>query len=611
MLNGALLTLDGALVLAVTLVFLVLLVTERASYAALGIGLIIALPLTGVIDASAAVAGFSNKAVITIAGLYVVGEGLTRTGALEFLGRFLTRAGRGNETRLVILTCVAAAMMSAFLNDTAVVVVLIPILLRQATECGVPASRLLMPLSFAALLGGMTTLIGTSTNLIVSGVAEQLGAQPLSMFDLSAVGVPMAIACITVIACTSRWLLPKRASLSEMLAAAPSKDYVTELGIGAESPFIGQTCAEATERLPVTIMFVVHQGIMTPAKSFDRRLCAGDILILRGGADELLKMQEDQRLETLHDTSLDPHTVEVFEVALAPETMHNGGTIKELVFHERFGATVMAVLRAGEHLHDRVAELAVRAGDVLLVCGDEASRARIEASPEFFLLAGEPRPMGLRGRARIALLIAGIVVMLLAANSILGWKAMPPSAAAIAGGFAMAVTGCVSVRRAFDSIDWSILVFIAGTLALGEAMRVSGIAELAAHYVVGALAGHGVAAVASGIILLGFVFNFLVSHSAVAVLFTPIALAAAAQLSLDAGHAEGSPEALAIQRGLILAVCYGGSMCFATPIAHQVNLIVCGPGGYRYADFLRLGLPVSLVAWAVASVGIPFAVGLW
>ena len=600
---------EGLKVLAVTLVFLVLVVQGRVGYGALGLGLVVLLPLTGVVDAGAALAGFSNKAVLTIAGLYVVGAGLTRTGALDLLGRALTRAGGGSETRTVLLTGLAAAVLSAFVNDTAVVVVFLPILLRLGRQTGIPASRLLMPLAFASLLGGMCTLIGTSTNLLVSGMAEELGAEPLRMFDLAPVGVPMALVCILFLAVVSRRLLPARASLTEMLLETPSREYVTELEIGPDSPLAGREVPALGAEVGAELLFLVRDGAMIPAASFAEPLRSGDVLILRGGVEEILRLQETSRLEGLHGSSLDPHTMEMFELALAPGSTSVGQRVRELDLSGHFGLHVMAVLRGRHHLHERVADLRLRPGDVLLVCGDADSRRRVQGSGDFFLLAG-PTRRPVRRRARRALAVAGTAVLLLALGSVFGWKALPTSSAALIGALGMVAAGCLDTRQAFRSIDWPVLVFLAGTLALGEAMRVSGVAAWAADSMVRLLHGGGPPAVVAGLVALGFGFNFLVSHSAVVVLFTPVAVAAAGRLALDAGHEPGTPEALAIQKALLLAVCYGGSMCFATPVAHQVNLMVLGPGGYRYADFLRLGLPVSLLAGTVAALGIPRVTGL-
>ncbi len=601
---------DGVLVLCATAVFLVLLVTERASFVALGLLLIVTLPLLGVIDASAAVAGFANKAVLTIAGLYVIGEGLTHTGAMEFFGRLLDRVSAGKEWRLVFVLCALAASMSAFLNDTAVVVVMIPVLLKLSARSGVPASRLMMPLAFASLLGGICTLVGTSTNLIVSGLAERLGAAPLTMFSVTPVGVPMALVGIAFLTLLSRRLLPDHQSLTVMMEKAPQRDFVTELSVGADSGLVGKRYAEPLTAGGATVLCYVRDEALQQRPFDDATVQARDVIVISGSLDAFTNLTGTAGLDWLHGVKVDPRAVELFEVALAPRSTLAGQRLARLGLHRDFGVTPMAVLRAGRHLHERIGQLVVHPGDVLLVSGDEASRQRLRQSQDFFMLAGEPRAAKLPAHALTAMLIAVGVIVLLTLQSVFSWKALPASSVALAGAMAMVGAGVLTTRRAFRAIDWPILVFLAGTLALGEAMRATGVASWCADHLLVVLQPLGAAAVASGFVLLGLGFNFLIAHSAVAVLFTPIAIAAAGQLAAAREFGVDSAETQALVRAMLLAVCYGGSMCFATPIAHQVNLMVCGPGGYRYRDFLKLGLPLSLVVWLVASVGIPLATGI-
>jgi len=601
---------DGALVIAITVVFLLLLLLQKASLDALGIGLVVALTATGLVSPEAAVGGFANKAVLTIAGLYVVGEGLTRTGAAEFLGRIFARLGGGSERRIVLVSCAGAALISSFLNDTAVVVVFVPILLDLARKRGIAGSRLLIPLAYASLLGGMCTLVGTSTNLIVSGVAENLGAEPLGMFTMTPVGVAMAAIGIAFIALFARMLLPERQSLTVLMGETPSREYMTEMRIGPESSLIGESYEEAFRRLGLRVLhFVRREEIHRPAGG-DERVAADDVVLLQGGIEALAKVDSSLDLKLLHDLKIDPRRMELFEVSLSPRTRWEGVRVADLHLHRDYGATVMAVLRRGRHIHESVGEFRLRAGDLLLLCGDAGSRERLRGSDDFHFLAGEPTVFRFRGRAVVGLAIAGGVVLLLGLGSVLGWKNLPTSSVALGGAVAMVATGALTTKQAYRSIDWSILLFIAGTLALGKAMQETGVADLCADGVLGALAGFGVPAVVGGVILLCFLFNFLISHSAVAVLFTPIAVAAARDLAGDLGHAPGSPEAAAIARALVLAVCFGGSMCFASPIAHQVNLMVMGPGGYRYADYLRLGIPVAIVTGVAATIGIALFTGI-
>ncbi len=595
-------------VIALTIVFLVLLFLEKASLDVLGLGLIVVLTGAGILDFRDAAAGFANKSVLTIAGLFVIGEGLTRTGAVDFIGRILVRHAEGRPVRLLLWTGATAAVVSAFLNDTAVVAVFIPILIDLARRTRVAVSHLMMPLAFAALLGGTCTLVGTSTNLIVSGIGEELGAPELGMFTMTPIGVPIALVAIVFIALVTRRLLPVRTSVA-MLFEHETRNYVMEMTIAEPSPLVGKRYDEAFASSQATIVYYVRGDTLIRPPFGDATAASGDVVLLDGSVKDLARVQ-GLGLEPRRGPNVDPRRALLFEIAVSPRSTLVGTRVEALGLQRDFGLSVLAVLRDGRHLHESIERRRVRGGDLVLVSGTEDSRERIRASQDFYLLAGEPSPVHLERRARHALVITAFVIVLLASNSVSDIDALPPASVALLGAVAMVSAGCLSARAAYRSIDWSILIFIVGSLALGAAMQRTGVAQVVGGAVVDSLSAFGPGAVVSGMILLCFLFNFLISHSAVAALFTPIAVAAGHRLIALEGLAVGDERADAILRALLLAVCFGGSMCFATPIAHQVNLMVLGPGGYRSLDFLRLGLPVAALVWILASVLIPLVMGL-
>jgi len=485
------------------------------------------------------------------------------------------------------------------------------VLVGLARKTGIPASRLLMPLAFSTLLGGMCTLIGTTTNLIVSGVAEDQGQAALGMFEMTALGVPLALVCILFMALFARRLLPVRQSLTASMATGTQREYVTELVIGPTSRLVGRRYQDAFAGAGAELLFFVRGEAMHWPPYFDETIRVGDVVMLRGNVIDLAELQERLGLKYVNDLRFDPRSMAFFELAVAPRSSMVGRKVGDLQLYRDYGAVVVAVLRAGHHIRERASDLVLRPGDLLLVCGDDASLQKLRASTDFYLLTGDSAmKVRLRGRARRALAVAFGVVALFAGNSLLGWSWIPLPLASLAGGAAMVAAGCLTPRRAYRSIDWAILVFIIGTLALGKAMEHTGAASFFAAGIVETLSGMGPVAVISGLVGICIVFNALIAHSAVAVLLTPIAIEAAHAYQLTMGLDAGDPYAQAIMRAFILAIAFGGSICFATPIGHQVNLMVYGPGGYRYADFLRLGLPVSLVAWAIVSVGLPLVTGL-
>ena len=616
------LAIEGVLVLIVTALLLILLVKEKASLDALGVGVLVALvaigellrlsdpsfdPALQLIDAAGALSGFGNGAVLTIAALYVMGEGLTRTGAVEFIARAVMKLSKGKERRMVLLVSLIGGILSAFLNNTGVVVVFIPILIGMSKETGVPVSRLLIPLAFASILGGMVTLVGTSTNLLVSGVLQAEGIEPLGMFEMTPVGIVILLVGVAFVSVFVRQLIPVRQSLSTMMAGPGAREYVTELSISPESPLLSRDYAEVFGSSRAELLFYAREDAMVMPPYAGHTIQHGDVIMLRGNVDTLAGLQDEFGLRLFQESRFDPKSMQFYELAIAPHSSVVGRTVGDLHLWRDYGAILVAVLRDGRHIRERASNQVLHAGDLLLVCGDEDSQTRVRAKNDFFLLTGAHEWVYLRGKARVALTITVAVMLLFSLCSVSNMGQLLP-VVALFGALAMVGSGCLTARKAYASIDWPILLFVIGTIGLGKAMAHSGAAKFLAEGMVAPLTQFGPAGILFGLLSVCAILTNFISNQAVAVLLTPIAVGAAQAIT----EAQGLPadEASIVQRAFILAIAFGASISFATPAGHQSNLMVYGPGGYQFGDFVRIGVPVSILCVLVAFFGIPLMTGM-
>jgi len=597
---------DAVLVAVLALASLTLAVSGRASLDVIGLGLVLGLVVFGVLDLDTALAGFSNHAVITLAGLYVLGEGLASTGALNFVAHRLTEKQGGDPWRVVALLAALAALISGIASNTAVVLVFIPLSIELAKRLRISVTHILMPIAFASILGGTLTLVGSTTNLLTSGAGEAFGSQPLGLFSMTPIALVLCVVLIPTTLFLAKRLLPARHTLTESLASSPMREFVTEMRVGKDSPLIGLALASCFDKDRVRPLMLVREGRVhwppftsesepipeddtsaTPLAAVE-----GDSIMLAGRVDELIELQSELDLGFLGDTRFDPRTMELFELVLVPTSSLIGLRLGDLHLWRDLGVLVVAVLRGGHHFRQRAANMRLRPGDVLLVSGPPESEPKIERSQDFYRITGAAAEPQLRSHARRALWITAAVVAAFFAGTLPALKPfLPIPLVAIAGGVAMVATRCLNTRRAYRCIGWPILIFVVGALALGEAMQATGLSADLAHAIVSIFEPLGPRGTLAGLLLAGTLLNQVVSPYAVSVLLAPVAISTAQSV--------GAPVA-----PFLLAVAFAGSNAFATPLGHQVNLLVLEPGGYRYADFLKVGVPLTILYWLVASVGL-------
>lgn len=547
----------------------------------------------GVLRPVEALAGFANPGVITIATLYVVAAGLKETGAVQWIARMLLghpKSQRGAQVRMIAPT----GILSAFMNNTAVVAMFIPAIQDWAQRLGIPASKLLLPLSYAAILGGTCTLIGTSTNLVMDGMLQSTLGINLGLFELAWVGIPLLVIGGGFLVLFGHRLLPDRGGISEELDLV--REYGVEMEVASPGPLAGKTVAEAGLRALSYgyLTEIDRNGRLITAVEPDRTLQAGDKLYFVGAPECASELRRIQGLKpangSVHKLEVENHQRCLVEVVLGPEFSALGQTIRDSRFRTRFNAVILSVSREGRRVPGKLGDITFRMGDTLLLEASEQFVEQYRFRRDFLLVSAlnDSTPPDFHKAPR-ALGILGVMVLLSASGllSIL-------EAAFLASG-AMIFFGCLTASRARRSVDLPVLVVIAASFALGNAMTVTG----AAGWVANGLLGFGPLTpwVALAIVyVLTAAFTEVITNNAAAVLMFPIAMAISEQLGVSV-----LPFAI--------AVMFAASASFITPLGYQTNLMVYGPGRYRFTDYARIGTPLSLLVGVVAVGLIPLVWG--
>ena len=589
-------TVDAWLTLALVVVTVAVLASERLSPPFAVFGAVTVLLGAGVIDVEEAFSGFSNPAPITVAALYVLAAAAEKTGVLEGISARLMigRSPGASERRLLTRILVPTAVSSGFVNNTPIVAMAAPAVLSWSRRTGEPPSRFLMPISFAAILGGLLTLIGTSTNLVVSGLLEQSGRAPLGLFEISRVGVPVALAGVALLIVITPWLLPIRKPAIE-LTAADAREFTVEMIVVSGSMLAGRSIREANLRnlQGVFLVEVERDGRRIAPVSPDEVLVEGDRLTFAGNVEQVLDLQRMAGLVSAEERhfSIGGSALrrKLFEVVVAEGSSLAGATLKEVGFRSKYGAAVLAIHRAGGRVQAKLGEVDLRPGDVLLVLADPGFRRRSLERRDFLVIAplsGETPPR--REKAPIVALV-GAALLVLA-----GTGALDIVVAALLAAFALVALRVLTPAEARDAVDLNVVILIAASFGLGAAIFSSGLAERIAHGVTGLAGDSTDVGLLAGVLLTTLLLTELITNNAAAVLMFPIAVAVATEASLD-------------PRPFAIAVAVGASASFLTPIGYQTNTMVYGIGGYHFGDFARLGLPLTILVLIVSLLVIPLA----
>lgn len=581
------------LVLTILVVAIILFATEVIRMDVVSLMVLLALGLTGLVTPTEAFSGFSNPAVITVVAMFVISAAIANTGATGKLGEKILHIAGNSEPRLIVAIMLTVALISAFINNIGSTAVLLPLVVGIAQKARIAPSKLLIPLAFGSLMGGVCTLIGTPPNILMNELMFEYSGERFSMFDFTPVGLVIVLFGTAYMALIGRHLLPSRKA-GTLTEAYQVKEYITEVEIDPDSLLDGKTISQSSieEDFNLKVRAILRAGRKYPFPRRNRKLRVGDILFLEGDPESILKVRKIKGLTVVPERDnpvigdAEGSEVVVVEASLAPTSDMVGKTLREVRFADTHGLTVLAIWRSGSPVVKKVDHVILKFGDVLLLQGPEEKVLHLGKGHGFLLLGGVPMTTYAPQKAPTALLIL-FGVIALAATGLL-----PIMLAASLGALMMILLRCLSMTEAYDAIDWSIIMLIAGTLPLGHAMENSGAARFLADLIIGSVGEFGPWIVLGAVFLITSVLTEAMSHAAAAVLIAPIAYNTAI-------HLGASPKPF------FLAVAIAASSCFMTPISHQSNALVMGPGGYRFFDYIKVGTALNLSVWLLATLLIP------
>lgn len=584
---------DILIVSIILVVTLFLLISERISIDLTAIGIMVSLMLAGILTPSQAVGGFANPAVITVGAMFLISQGMIRTGVVGFIGQRVLDLTRGRARLALLVVLLIVAMASAFINNTPVVVLFIPVILSMGCRLGVSPSKYLIPISYVSILAGTCTLIGTSTNIIVSDLSAYYGYGALSMFELAKVGLPLAfIGLVMILLAAPRWM-PDLHNPTCELEDQPKRRYLAELVVPRGSGLVNlNPCTDLTTKYSgiEVLELIRYSHIFHPCRD-EVAIAPDDLLLVKGSPNDLnyiLQGKDVNLPPTEKGLSFSgPDETLVMELIIPPQSELLGQRLGETHLAREQDLNIVAIERSGLHYTEKqIRDIRLKIGDILLVWCRADRVDKFRGRGDWIVASDVHHEIIHKRKAPLAGIIFGTMVAAAASGL------ADIMVCALAAVFLMVITGCLPLKEAYRALQSNVLMLIAGTIALGTAMDKTGTSQYYAELFLHALHSWSPALILGGFIFLTSISTQVLSNNATAVLLLPIAISTALGLGV-------SPKPF------IIAVCFGASAAFATPIGYQTNLLVYGPGGYRFSDYLKLGIPLNLLVIVGGTVLIP------
>ena len=586
-------TTEIALTLAIILAALLLFATERLRVDLVALLVLLSVGLLRLTDPEEIFAGFANPAVITVWAVYIVSGGLFKTGVADAMGRGILRLGGDREPRLIAAIMATCGVTSAFMNNVGATAMLMPAMVGISRRTRIAVSKLLIPLSFSSLLGGKMTLIGTPANILAMGILADRGLATLGFFEFAPIGIVVLTTGILYMVLIGRHLLPEREGAQGRRDVYRLREYVTEVMVSNNSPLARNTLLESRlgRDYDLTVLAIERDGKGVSPIGRETVVQAGDLLTVECSVDSLISARQDLGLtieaeRELDLESLEPGNVQLIEATLAPRSGLVGRTLRDVRFRDRYGFTALAIWRHGEAITEKLRDVPLQFGDALLLQGPRHRVRELHEGTDFLVL--EPLEVEQLRHKKAPIAIAALALSI----GLVVFGDFHISLAMVIGAVIMILTNCLSIEEAHESIDWRTVFLVAGMLPLGMAMEATGTAQYLANIMLGAAGDLGPLALLAGVYLLAALITQAMSNAAAMVLVVPIALDTA--LGMGANHIT-----------FTMAVVIGAATSFLSPVGHKANVLVFGPGGYRFFDYARVGALLTVILLTVSMVFLP------